>query len=77
MSDDIWDELAVLTARLEAISSDRTVARRIGNAQLRDQFHAQIGELRKRRDRLIDRLSSQAGHPPPNRVEATLSGVFA
>jgi hypothetical protein len=56
MSDHTWDELAVLTDRLENISSDRTVARRIGNAQLRDQFHAQIEELRKRRDRLIDRL---------------------
>jgi hypothetical protein len=80
MSDDTWDELAVLTARLETISSDRTVARRIGNAQLREQLHAQILDLRNRRDRLIDRLSghhSQAGRPPRNRAEATLSGVFA
>jgi hypothetical protein len=57
MSDHTWDELAVVTARLEKISSDRAVARRIGNDQLRAQFHAQIEDLLERRGRLVARLS--------------------
>jgi hypothetical protein len=79
MSDHTWDELAVVTARLEKISSDRAVARRIGNEQLRAQFHAQIEDLVERRDRLIDRLSgdhSKAWRAPPNQYEATLSREF-
>jgi hypothetical protein len=79
MSDYTWDELAALTARLEKLSDDRTVARYIGNAQLKAQFRAEIDDLRDHRERLIDRLSghhSKSGRAPPNRVEASPSPGF-
>ena len=57
MLDDDWNELAVLTARIEMLSGERTTARYLRNAQSREQCHAEIETLLKRRNRMIDRLS--------------------
>jgi hypothetical protein len=57
MLDDDWNELAILTARIEMLSGERTTARYMRNAQSREQFHSEIETILKRRDRLIDRLS--------------------
>jgi hypothetical protein len=57
MSDQNWDELAILTARIDKLSGDRTTARYLGNAHSREQCNAEIKVLVERRRRLIDRLT--------------------
>ena len=57
MSDQNWNEMAIVTARIEILSGERTTARCMGNAQAREQFNTEIGVLLHRRKRLIDRLS--------------------
>jgi len=53
-----WDELIALTARLEKLCDDRCIARQIGNEQLKNQCQAQINDVLKRRQRLMDRISN-------------------
>ena len=57
MSDQNWDELAIVTARIEELSVERMAARWIGNADSREQCNVEIRVLIERRKRLIDRLS--------------------
>jgi hypothetical protein len=57
MSDQNWDELAILTARIDKLAGERTAARYVGNAHSREQCNAEIRILVERRRRLIDRLS--------------------
>jgi hypothetical protein len=59
MTDDTWDLLASLTARIEKVRGERMAARFIGNLQLRDRFHIEIEDLLERRERLIDELTRE------------------
>lgn len=60
MSDDTWDQLAAMTARIEKLRGDRKIARYVGNLELRDEIHSEIEDLLGRRERLIDELSKDA-----------------
>ena len=57
MSDQNWDELAILTARIDHLSGERMTARYLGNERSRELCNAEIRVLVDRRRRLIDRLS--------------------
>lgn len=57
MSDENWDQLAILTALIDKLSDERSAARYLGNAHSREQCNAEIKVLVERRRRLIDRLT--------------------
>ena len=63
MSDHIWDELGILTAKIERLSGERSIARLIGNQLSRHEFQAEIALLLERRKRLIEKLSERLAAP--------------